>query len=348
MIYYYNECSNFNIFNGETIMKNENISVQDMLNSAQKSIYDVSKQVTNLETKLGICEKERSYLLTENERLERELRAVTMVNVANQQANRHTPHSGSMFQTPPRGGMFQSPLQQPGLQPNLHESNYRFTQPGRPGQNSSYHNIHPGVPLTYGNLALDNFLNNSDTFKHGDIAQKYSISGYKSGAQSGPVELVTHATITQVIQLINNSNERINSLELALADLQRKVDKSAKETVTEAIDSVRSCTGVTKKSDKEIEVALMKTLLLRHDKNSDEYRKDLSNLVVNGMDLLGITRISDLAALTGVDLSSLGLMRKAVVLVRVDKVAKLINKLSERLDIVIDVNSITVEHKAIN
>jgi hypothetical protein len=304
-----------------------------MLESAQKSLYDVSKQVTNLETKLGICEKERSYLLTENERLERELRAVTMVNMANQQANRHTPHSGSMFQTP---------LQQPEQQPN-----FRFTHPGMPGQNLSYHNVHPGVPLTHGNLALDNFLNNSDTFNHGDIAKKYSISGYKPGLRSGPVELVTHSTITQVLRLINNSNERIKALELALADLQRKVNQKAKEIVIEAIDSVRNVSGVTKKSDKDSEVALMKTLLLRHDKNSDEYRKDLSDLVVNGMDLLGITRISDLSALTGVDLSSLGSMRKALVTVRIDKVAKLINKLSERLDIVIDENSITVKQKAV-
>jgi hypothetical protein len=347
MIYYYNECNNFNIFNGETIMKNENISVLNMLESAQKSLYDVSKQVTVLETKLGICEKERSYLLTENDRLVRELREVTMVNAANQRASNNTYQSGNTFQTPPRGSMFQTPLQQPGLQPNFHEANYRFTQPGMPGQHSSYHNIHPGVPLTHGNLALDNFLNNSDTFKHGDIEQKYSISGYKSGAQSGPAELVTHATITQVIRLINNSNARINTLELALSDLQRKVDKSAKETVTEAKDPVHDPVLEAMKSDMKIEVALIDTLRPRHEKNSREYRMDLSNLVYSSMKLLNFIRVSDLSALTGVDLYTLGRIRKANYTVRIEKVARLINKLSERLDIVIDDNSITVKQKAV-
>jgi plasmid maintenance system killer protein len=101
------------------------------------------------------------------------------------------------------------------------------------------------------------------------------------------------------------------------------------------------------KSDMKIEVALMDTLRIRHEKNSREYRMDLSNLVTRSMKLLNFTRVSDLSALTGVDLSSLGIMRKAIVSVRVEKVARLINKLSERLDIVIDENSITVKPKAV-
>jgi hypothetical protein len=74
---------------------------------------------------------------------------------------------------------------------------------------------------------------------------------------------------------------------------------------------------------------------------------DLSNLVYSSMKLLNFIRVSDLSALTGVDLYTLGRMRKANYTVRIEKVARLINKLSERLDIVIDDNSITVKQKAV-